>query len=69
MRKARFAVGEQVVFTPAGIDNQKAQGDYIVLRVMPMQHNSFDYRVRSERDNHERMVAEDRLDSRRIAAA
>lgn len=59
----KFRVDQAVEFFPdRGID-QKARGRYTVVRLLPMEGNTPQYRIKHKVDGHERMVREDELGS------
>jgi hypothetical protein len=58
----KFAVGQNVEFSPDWLLNKTSKGQYTIVRLYPKADNVPQYRIKSVRDGHERMVLEDRLD-------
>jgi hypothetical protein len=57
----KYRVGQAVEFFPnRGIDH-KAKGRYTIVRLLPMDGNIPQYRVKHKTDGHERMVRENEL--------
>jgi len=61
MSDHKFAVGQNVEFSPDWLVDDTIKGQYTIVRLYPKTGNSPQYRVKSKRDGHERMVQEDRL--------
>ena len=61
MSDHKFAVGQNVEFSPDWPIDNTSKGQYTIVRLYPKTGNTPQYRVKSKRDGHERMVAEDRL--------
>ncbi|MGE0224772.1 MAG: hypothetical protein AB7F35_17345 [Acetobacteraceae bacterium] len=57
----KFKVGDAVNLSPARHDGDVPPGAYRVERLLPVEGRDVRYRIRSERDGHERVVMEDRL--------
>jgi hypothetical protein len=57
----KFAVRQSVEFSPDWPLDSTSKGQYTIVRLYPKAGNTPQYRVKSKRDGHERMVAEDRL--------
>lgn len=62
MSEHKFVVGQSVQFSPDWLIDKTTEGQYTIVRLFPKVGNSPQYRIKSERDGHERMVLEDRLD-------
>ena len=56
-----FAVGQMLEFDPGKFDGTAARGTYAVVRLLPNDGSDREYRVRSARDGHERVVRESQL--------
>ena len=56
-----FAVGQMLEFDPGKFDGTAARGSYAVVRLLPNDGSDREYRVRSARDGHERVVRESQL--------
>ena len=56
-----FAVGQMLEFDPGKFDGTAARGSYTVVRLLPNDGSDREYRVRSARDGHERVVPESQL--------
>ena len=64
MADHKFQIGQAVEFFPnRGVDH-KARGQYTIVRLLPMDGNTPQYRIRNRSDGHERMVRENELGSR-----
>jgi len=62
MSEHKFVVGQSVQFSPDWLIDKTTERQYTVIRLFPKDGNVPQYRIKSERDGHERMVLEDRLD-------
>ena len=62
MSNHKFAVGQNVEFSPDWPIDNATKGQYTIVRLYPKTGNAPQYRIKSKRDGHERMVQEDRLD-------
>lgn len=63
----KFHVDQVVDFFPGrGIDH-KTKGQYTIVRLLPMDGDTPQYRIRNKGDGHERMVREHELGSRKAA--
>jgi hypothetical protein len=62
MSEHKFIVGQRVQFSPDWFIDKSTGGQYTIVRLFPKVGNLPQYRIKSERDGHERMVFEDRLD-------
>ena len=56
-----IAVGQMLEFDPGKFDGTNARGTYTVVRLLPNDGSDREYRVRSARDGHERVVRESQL--------
>jgi hypothetical protein len=61
MTGPKFGVGQAVSFHPGVGAPQQVRGRYTVVRLLPSAPHGRQYRVRSERDGHERVVLESQL--------
>jgi hypothetical protein len=62
MASHQFAVGQTVVVTGAQLDIKKGE-QFQVVRHLPPEGQTPQYRIKSELDGHERLVREDELDA------
>jgi hypothetical protein len=56
-----FAVGQNVELVPGKLDGNVPRGNYTIERLLPNDGTDREYRVRSVRDGHERVVRESQL--------
>lgn len=68
MQRHSYEIGQNVelvagVLTPPGMT-----GHYVITRLLPNDASDREYRVKSERDGHERVVRESQLRASRAAA-
>jgi len=61
MRPHGFSVGQSVELLPGRYDGDVPRGAYTVLRLLPNDGTDREYRVRNQRDGHERVVRESQL--------
>jgi hypothetical protein len=61
MTPHKYSVGQKVSFNPGGGGQAHLGGSYTVLRQLPSENREWQYRVKSDRDSHERIVAESQL--------
>ncbi len=61
MAPHKFDVGERVSFLPGSGSLQHLGGSYTVVRRLPSENRDWQYRVKSDRDAHERIVTESQL--------
>jgi hypothetical protein len=61
MSGAKFAAGDQVSFLPGPHDNNITRGQYTVVRALPLTSLGYQYRVKSVKDSHERVIDEAQL--------
>ncbi len=66
MSEHKFAVGQNVQFQPNWPLDKTTGGQFTIVRLYPKTGNTPQYRIKSKRDGHERMVSEDRLDRLRL---
>jgi len=57
----RFAVGQDVQFTPSRFDGAAPAGTYTIIRLLPNDSADREYRVRSTEDGHERVLRESKI--------
>ncbi len=62
MSHHKFAVGQNVQFSPDWPVNNSSAGQYTIVRLCPNAGSTPQYRIKSKRDGHERMVPETTLD-------
>lgn len=65
MTHHKFAVGAKVEFLQTRNDLHVPAGIYTVVRLLPVEGNDCQYRVKNERDGHERIIRESQLAGRR----
>ena len=56
-----FALGQLLEFNPGKFDGTASRGTYTVVRLLPNDGRDREYRVKSVRDGHERVVRESQL--------
>jgi len=56
-----FTIGQSVEFYPGRYDGNVPRGAYTVVRLLPNDGADREYRVRNQRDGHERVVRESQL--------
>jgi hypothetical protein len=61
MQPHGFAIGQSVELYPGRYDGNVPRGAYTVLRQLPNDGTDREYRVRHQRDGHERVVRESQL--------
>ncbi len=61
MQPHGFSVGQNVELSPGRYDGNATPGTYTVLRLLPNDGADREYRVRNQRDGHERVVRESQL--------
>lgn len=61
MTEHRYRVGQAVQFVPGRGTLQSARGNYTVVRLLPLEGSSPQYRIKNKTDGHERMVHEAEL--------
>ena len=64
MAMHKFSVGQALHFSPGLGEDSKRKGRYKVVRQLPEAGNTFQYRIRSDVDGHERVVREDQIERR-----
>jgi hypothetical protein len=62
MSDHKFTAGQTVQFSPGWPRDNATGGQYTIVRLYPKVGNTPQYRIKSKRDGHERMVPEDQLD-------
>jgi hypothetical protein len=61
MSQHKFRVGQAVEFSPdPGVD-RLSRGRYTIVRLLPLEGNTPQYRIKNATDGHERMVRESQL--------
>jgi hypothetical protein len=61
MKTHKYAVGQTVTFTPRGQFHTASRDSVKIVRLLPAEANDYQYRVKSTRDGHERVVRESQL--------
>jgi hypothetical protein len=61
MSSHKFAVGQAVRFSPDRQQQAIRAERFKVVRLLPEADNQLQYRIKCERDGHERVVREDQL--------
>jgi len=61
MQPHGFSVGQSVEFFPGRYDGNTPRGAYTILRLLPNDAADREYRVRHQRDGHERVVRESQI--------
>ena len=61
MQPHGYTVGQNVDLISGRLDGNVPRGAYIILRLLPNDGHDREYRVRSARDGHERVVRESQL--------
>jgi hypothetical protein len=61
MRPHGFSVGQNVELLAGRHDGNVPRGAYTILRLLPNDGADREYRVRNQRDGHERVVRESQL--------
>jgi hypothetical protein len=61
MQSHGFAIGQSVEFYPGSFDGNIPRGAYTVVRLLPNDGADREYRVRNQRDGHERVMRESQL--------
>lgn len=62
----KFAIGQAVQFSPDRRIDGSARGRYTIVRLLPEEGNTPQYRIQSKADGHERVVLENQLERRVI---
>jgi hypothetical protein len=58
----KFNVGQSVNFISSGVGRVAAIGEYQVVRLLPADDGDFQYRIKSLRENYERVAKESQLE-------
>jgi hypothetical protein len=58
----KFNIGQSVSFVSGGVGRVAAIGDYRVIRLLPADDGDFQYRIKSLRENYERVAKESQLE-------
>jgi hypothetical protein len=61
MIRHKFTVGQSVEFMPGRLDHHIPRGSYTIVRQLPIEQQDCQYRVKNDRDGHERIVRESQL--------
>jgi hypothetical protein len=62
MSAQKFAVGQTVRFTSSTVGRPGAGGTYKIVRVLPLENDEQQYRIRNAHEAHERVARESQLD-------
>jgi hypothetical protein len=62
MRDSKFTVGQSVRFTSNTFGRPGASGTYKILRLLPLENDEQQYRIKSAHESHERVARESQLD-------
>jgi hypothetical protein len=60
----KFVVGQNVRFTSNTVGRPGAEGDYTVVRVLPLESGEQRYRIKGTGEAHERVAQESQLEDR-----
>ncbi len=60
--KNKFTVGQIVRFTSGTVGRPGAGGSYKIIRVLPLEGDEHQYRIKSAHEPHERIARESQLD-------
>jgi hypothetical protein len=60
--KNKFSVGQIVRFTSGTVGRPGAGGSYKIIRVLPLEGDEHQYRIKSAHEPHERIARESQLD-------
>jgi hypothetical protein len=61
MAQHKFKVGQTVTIIPNRLEHHVPPGTYKIQRLLPIEGNDLQYRIRHESDGHERVVTEAQL--------
>jgi hypothetical protein len=61
MSRHRFAVGQSIEFVHGRMEGTAPRGAYTVVRQLPNDAMDREYRVKNDRDGHERVVRESQI--------
>ena len=61
IERHKFKTGQSVVFSPNRHEDSSARGFYTIVRPLPDDRGMPQYRIRADRDGHERLAREDQL--------
>jgi hypothetical protein len=61
MKARKYRNGQTVTMTPSRA-RAAPKGRFEIVRLMPIEHGNYQYRIRSVMDGHERVVLEGELD-------
>ena len=67
MSEHKFSVGQAVEYFASRRFDRLAGGRYTVVRLMPVEENGPQYRIKSAQDGRERMVHENEIGSQQLA--
>ncbi len=61
MSDARFRIGQSVRYQAPSITRKQGQDGYVIERVMPLDGEEFEYRIKSSAEQHQRVAKESQL--------
>ena len=61
MAAHKYAAGQSVRFVPHRYEDSAARGLYTIVRLLPEEGNTPQYRIKAKTDGRERVVREDQL--------
>ena len=64
MSEHKFRVGQAVEFFPDPGTDRSSRGRYTIVRLLPLEGNTPQYRIKSALDGQERLVRENQLGTR-----
>jgi hypothetical protein len=64
MSEHKFRVGQAVAFAPEPSADRLSKGRYTIVRLLPLEGNTPQYRIKSSADGHERIARESQLNTR-----
>ncbi|MBE7180155.1 MAG: hypothetical protein INR71_02925, partial [Terriglobus roseus] len=59
--QAKFNVGDRIIHLPVGVDYNVSRRRFTVVQVMPRDHHGTHYKVRCDRDAHEKVLHEHQM--------
>ncbi len=59
---SRFSIGQKVQYTSGTVGRPGSSGIYNVVKVLPLENDEQQYRIKSARENHERVARESQLE-------
>ena len=62
VRSNKFIVGQTVRFTSGTVGRPGAGGNYKIVKILPLEGDEHQYRIKSAHEPHERIARESQLD-------